>query len=83
MEKARGKLAFGALVFYVLVRDGIYMPHLPSEILTRVPDSPFLNMVGLATGLIMSIGGIYFYYRENRLAGYFYSTELADKDSLK
>lgn len=32
-----------------------------SEILTRVPDSPFFNMVSLATGLIMSIGGIYFY----------------------
>lgn len=37
-----------------------------SEVLTRVPDSPFFGMVGIATGVIMLIGGGYFYYKKNR-----------------
>lgn len=31
-----------------------------AEILTRIPETPFFGMVGIATGVIMLIGGIYF-----------------------
>lgn len=31
-----------------------------SEILTRIPESPFLGMVGIATGVIMLAAGFYF-----------------------
>lgn len=31
-----------------------------SEILTRIPETPFFGMVGIATGIILITGGIYF-----------------------
>ncbi|MFC2185668.1 DUF2306 domain-containing protein [Fulvivirgaceae bacterium LMO-SS25] len=31
-----------------------------AEILTRIPETPFFGMVGIATAVIMLIGGIYF-----------------------
>lgn len=31
-----------------------------SEVLTRIPKTPFFNMIGLATGIIMLLGGVYF-----------------------
>ena len=31
-----------------------------AEILTRIPKTPFFGMVGLATGVILIIGGIFF-----------------------
>lgn len=31
-----------------------------SEVLTRIPDTPFFGMVGIATGIIMILGGVYF-----------------------
>ena len=35
-----------------------------SETLTRIPDSPFFGMVGIATALIMISGGILFSYKK-------------------
>lgn len=35
-----------------------------SEVLTRVPEQPFFNMVGIGTGIVMFIGGAWFYYRK-------------------
>ena len=31
-----------------------------SEVLTRIPETPFFGMVGLATGIIMILGGVFF-----------------------
>lgn len=39
---------------------GLYMAF-AAEVLTRVPETPFFGMVGLATGLIGFLGGWYFY----------------------
>ncbi len=35
-----------------------------SETLTRVPDSPFFGMVGIATAIIMIGGGAFFFYKK-------------------
>ncbi|MBN2732018.1 MAG: hypothetical protein JXR26_06295 [Balneolaceae bacterium] len=43
---------------------GLYAAFL-SEVLTRVPDQPFFNMVGIGTGVVMAIGGSWFYYRKD------------------
>lgn len=32
-----------------------------SEMLTRIPSTPFFGMVGIATGIVMFAGGFYFY----------------------
>lgn len=32
-----------------------------SEVLTRIPKSPFFGMVGIATTLIIILGGVFFY----------------------
>lgn len=37
-----------------------------SEVLTRVPETPFFGMVGLATGVIMFAAGGYFYFGKHR-----------------
>lgn len=37
-----------------------------SEIATRVPESPFLGMVGIATGTVMFFAGGYYYWRKHR-----------------
>ncbi|HEX6981280.1 MAG TPA: DUF2306 domain-containing protein [Balneolaceae bacterium] len=37
-----------------------------SEVLTRIPETPFFNMVGLATGIIMFFGGAYFYLQKHK-----------------
>lgn len=37
-----------------------------SEIFTRVPETPFMGMVGIATGLIMFSAGGYFYFAKPR-----------------
>jgi uncharacterized membrane protein len=37
-----------------------------SEVLTRVPETPFFGMVGIATGIIMTAAGVYFYYGKHR-----------------
>lgn len=42
---------------------GLYAAFL-SEVLTRVPDQPFFNMVGIGTGIVMFLGGAWFYYRK-------------------
>ena len=31
-----------------------------AEVLTRIPETPFFGMVGIATGFIMLVGGIFF-----------------------
>ena len=31
-----------------------------SEVLTRIPKTPFFGMVGIATGIIMTTGGVFF-----------------------
>jgi uncharacterized membrane protein len=36
-----------------------------SEVLVRVPESPFFGMVGFGTGAVMLIGGGWFYYRKD------------------
>lgn len=43
---------------------GLYAAFL-SEVLTRVPEQPFFNMVGIGTGVVMAIGGTWFYYRKD------------------
>ncbi|TYP91739.1 putative membrane protein (DUF2306) [Fodinibius salinus] len=43
---------------------GLYAAFI-SEILVRVPESPFLEMVGFGTGGIMLVGGGWFYYRKD------------------
>ena len=37
-----------------------------SEVLTRVPETPFFGMVGIATGAIMLSAGVYFYFAKPR-----------------
>lgn len=37
-----------------------------SEILTRIPETPFLGMLGYATGGIMFLGGAYFYWKKDQ-----------------
>ncbi len=44
---------------------GLYMAF-AAEVLTRVPETPFFGMVGLAAGAIGLIGGVYFYYKEEQ-----------------
>lgn len=39
-----------------------------SEVLTRVPDTPFFGMVGYATGGIMLVGGYFYYTRSEQWA---------------
>lgn len=43
---------------------GLYMAF-ASEMLTRIPETPFFSMVGIATAGIGIIGGGWFYYRKN------------------
>ena len=44
---------------------GLYMAF-AAEVLTRIPDTPFFGIVGLATGAIGLAGGIYFYSHEDK-----------------
>ena len=37
-----------------------------AEVLTRIPETPFLEMVGIATTAIMVSGGIYFGYKKEQ-----------------
>jgi len=37
-----------------------------SEVLTRVPESPFFGMVGIATGAIMITAGIVFHFKKDK-----------------
>ncbi|WP_138432093.1 DUF2306 domain-containing protein [Fodinibius saliphilus] len=37
-----------------------------SEMLTRIPDTPFFGMLGIATFTIMALGGGYFYWKKNQ-----------------
>lgn len=39
-----------------------------SELLTRIPEVPFFGMVGYATGGIMFVGGVYFYWKKKQWA---------------
>lgn len=43
---------------------GLYAAFI-AETLVRIPESPFFGMVGIGTGLVMLIGGGFFYYRKN------------------
>lgn len=47
---------------------GLYAA-LASELLTRIPDKPFFEMVGIATGAIMLVGGIVFGFMKKKWAG--------------
>jgi uncharacterized membrane protein len=42
-----------------------------AEVLTRIPETPFLTMVGYATGGIMFIGGTYFYWKKEEWVNQF------------
>lgn len=46
---------------------GLYMAFV-AEVLTRVPETPFFGMVGLATGVIGLGAGFYFYTNKERWA---------------
>ena len=37
-----------------------------AEVLTRIPETPFFGMVGIATGIIMIIGGVSFGIKKSR-----------------
>ena len=37
-----------------------------SEVVTRVPESPFFGMVGIGTGIVVTAGGIYFYFGKHK-----------------
>lgn len=47
---------------------GLYAA-LASELLTRIPDKPFFEMVGIATGAIMLVGGIVFGMNKKKWTG--------------
>lgn len=55
-------LHFGFMYWSVM---GLYAAFV-SEVATRVPESPFLGMVGIGTGIVMTAGGIYFYFRKHK-----------------
>ena len=55
-EKQWKYLHFSFMYWSVM---GLYSAFI-AEILTRVPNTPFFGMVGIAVGLIMTVGGIYF-----------------------
>lgn len=44
---------------------GLYMAF-AAEVLTRIPETPFFSMVGLATGAIGFGGGFYFYLHKEK-----------------
>lgn len=44
-----------------------------SEVLTRIPEQPFFTMVGVGSGMVMVIGGTWFYYRKKSWAKQFSS----------
>lgn len=48
-----------------------------AEVLTRIPETPFLAMVGYATGGIMLIGGTYFYWKKDQWSEEF-TVQIAD-----
>lgn len=37
-----------------------------AELMTRIPETPFYNMVGIASGVIVMIGGIFFGKRKEK-----------------
>ena len=39
-----------------------------SEVLTRIPEQPFFEMVGIATGVVMLLGGIVFAWNKKKWA---------------
>lgn len=39
-----------------------------AEIMTRIPETPFYNMVGMATGVIMLTGGVFFGLNKDKWA---------------
>jgi len=43
---------------------GLYAAFI-AEILVRIPQTPFFGMVGFGTGIVMLLGGGWFYYRKN------------------
>lgn len=45
---------------------GLYVAFL-SEIVTRVPDTPFLGMLGIGTCIIMAVGGPCFYIKKRSM----------------
>lgn len=42
-----------------------------AEVLTRIPETPFFGMVGIATGIIMIVGGIFFGVNKSKWAKLF------------
>lgn len=42
-----------------------------AEVLTRIPETPFFGMVGMVTGIIMIVGGIFFRVNKSKWAKLF------------
>ncbi len=59
-RKNKKKYIFSHFAFMYWSVMGLYAAF-ASEILTRVPETPFFGMVGIATGIIMTIAYIFFY----------------------
>ncbi len=58
-RKPKGYWLIQHLSFMYWSVIGLYAA-LASEALTRIPETPFFGMVGLATGIIILVGGIFF-----------------------
>ena len=59
LRKPEGRWKYLHFTFMYWSVMGIYAAF-AAEVLTRIPDQPFFGMVGLATGIIMAIGGVVF-----------------------
>ena len=59
-KKNRKKSIFAHFAFMYWSVMGLYAAF-ASELLTRIPETPFFGMVGIATGIIMTIAYVFFY----------------------
>lgn len=74
LRKPDGLLAIHFSFMYWSVL-GLYAAFV-SEVLVRVPQSPFFGMVGFGTGTGMLIGGGWFYYRKDYWEQQFSESEI-------
>lgn len=65
LRKPKGRWKYLHFTFMYWSVMGLYAAF-AAEIFTRIPEQPFFEMVGLATGIIMAVGGVVFGLKKSK-----------------